>query len=319
MALTAQAQALLEMVYRVGAPRFHELSVAQARHSFDKLQFVFGGEAEAVASTMEVPMVRADGSALLARLYRPLEAGSAQALPLVIYFHGGGWCVGSVQSHDALCRQLANRSGCAVLSVDYRLAPEHPFPAAVDDALFAVEWAWENASLLTVDPLRMALAGDSAGGTLSIVAALMCRNRGPVRLRFLCLIYPCTEIASNRPSRETYASGYFLDRESLAWFFERYLPGGNMDDWRASPLKAESFANLPPLLVVTAECDPLGDDGIALVERVRSDGGTVEHLGVEGMVHGFLTLGKWFPEAHDVVDRISERLRQRLTGAADIA
>ncbi|AYH42335.1 alpha/beta hydrolase [Azoarcus sp. DN11] len=317
MALTAQAQALLEMVYRVGAPRFHELSVAQARHSFDKLQFVFGGEPEAVASTMEVPMARPDGTALLARLYRPIAADPSQVLPVVIYFHGGGWCVGSVQSHDVLCRQLANRSGCAVLSVDYRLAPEHPFPAAVEDAVFAVEWARENASRLRVDPLRMALAGDSAGGTLSIVAALMQRDRGADPLRFLCLIYPCTEIVSSRLSREIYGSGYFLDRESLVWFFERYLPGGNTDDWQASPLKAESFRNLPPMLVVTAECDPLHDDGVALVERVRSDGGRVEHLEVEGMVHGFLALGTWFPEAHDAVERISGRLRQGLGEGTD--
>lgn len=317
MALTAQAQALLEMIYRVGAPRFHDLSVVQARHSFDKLQFVFGGEAEAVASTVEVPMVRGDGSVLLARLYRPLEAVADQVLPVLIYFHGGGWCVGSVQTHDVLCRRLANRSGCAVLSVDYRLAPECPFPAAVDDALFAIEWAWENASLLALDPLRIGLAGDSAGGTLAIVAALMHRDRGIVPLHYLCLIYPCTDIVSNRPSREIFASGYFLDRESLAWFFERYLPGGDAGDWRASPMKADSLVDLPPMLVVTAECDPLSDDGVAFVERVRSEGGIVEHFGVEGMVHGFITLGKLFPEAQDVVDQISMRARRRLKGACD--
>ena len=312
MALTDQAQALLDMVYRVGAPRFHELTVAQARHSFEKLQFVFGGDPEAVASTLEVPMARPDGSVLLGRLYRPREAGPAEALPLLIYFHGGGWCVGSVQSHDTLCRQLANRAGCAVLSVDYRLAPEHPFPAAVDDALFAVEWARANADQLTVDRDRLGLGGDSAGGTLSLVTALMLRDRGTAALRFLCLIYPCTEIESSRPSREAFASGYFLDRESLAWFFERYLPGGEADDWRASPMKAKSLAGVPPMLVVTAECDPLSDDCLAFVDRARSEGVTVEHLGVQGMVHGFVTLGKWFPEAHEVVDLISMQIRQRL-------
>lgn len=317
MALTDQAQALLDMVYRVGAPRFHELTVAQARHSFEKLQFVFGGDPEAVASTLEVPMARPDGSVLLGRLYRPREAGPAEALPLLIYFHGGGWCVGSVQSHDTLCRQLANRAGCAVLSVDYRLAPEHPFPAAVEDALFAVEWARANADQLTVDRDRFGLGGDSAGGTLSLVTALMLRDRGTAALRFLCLIYPCTEIESSRPSREAFASGYFLDRESLAWFFERYLPGGEADDWRASPMKAKSLAGLPPMLVVTAECDPLSDDCIAFVDRVCSEGGTVEHFGVQGVVHGFVTLGKWFPEAHEVVDLISMQIRQRLRPGVD--
>lgn len=317
MALTDQAQALLDMVYRVGAPRFHELTVAQARHSFEKMQFVFGGEPEAVASRQEVPMTRPDGSALLGRLYRPREADPGEALPLLIYYHGGGWCVGSVQSHDTLCRQIANRAGCAVLSVDYRLAPEHPFPAAVEDALFAVEWARANADQLTVDRERFGLGGDSAGGTLSLVTALTLRDRGTAALRFLCLIYPCTEIESSRPSREAFASGYLLDRESLVWFFERYLPAGEVDDWRASPMKAKSLAGLPPMLVVTAECDPLSDDCIALVDRVRYEGVTVEHLGVQGMVHGFVTLGKWFPEAHEVVDLISMRIRQRLKAGAD--
>ena len=319
MALTDQAQALLDMVYRVGAPRFHELTVAQARHSFEKLQFVFGGEPEAVASTLEVPMARPDGSALLARLYRPLEADPAEALPLLIYFHGGGWCVGSVQSHDSLCRQLANRAGCAVLSVDYRLAPEHPFPAAVEDALFAVEWARANAEQLLVDPGRFGLGGDSAGGNLSLVTALMLRDRATVALRVLCLIYPCTEIESSRPSRALFSSGYFLDRESLVWFFERYLPGGQANDWRASPMKARWLGDLPPMLLVTAECDPLTDDSVAFADRVRAEGGSVEHLSVDGMVHGFVTLGKWFPEASQVVNRIAVHLRQRLTPTVDAA
>ncbi|WP_407278414.1 alpha/beta hydrolase [Aromatoleum evansii] len=309
MALTDQAQALLDMVYRVGAPRFHELTVEQARHSFEKLQFVFGGEPEAVASTLDLPMSRPDGSVLIARLYRPLEAGPTDVLPLLIYYHGGGWCVGSVQSHDSLCRRIANRAGCAVLSVDYRLAPEHPFPAAMEDTLFAVEWAQANADALALDPGRFGLGGDSAGGNLSLVAALMLRDMRPGALRCLCLIYPCTEIESSRPSRESYASGYFLDRESLSWFFERYLPDGGAHDWRVSPMQAASLAGLPPTIVVTAECDPLRDDGIAMVERARSEGVAAHHIDVPGMVHGFVTLGKWFPEANEVVDRISLQLR----------
>ncbi|NMF91660.1 alpha/beta hydrolase [Aromatoleum petrolei] len=312
MPLSDQAQALLDMVYRVGAPRFHELSVAQARHSFEKLQFVFGGEPEAVASTLDVPLSRTDGSALIARLYRPLDAAPTEVLPLLIYFHGGGWCVGSVQSHDALCRRMVNRTGCAVLSVDYRLAPEHPFPAAVEDALFATEWALTHAQEFAFDPARLGLGGDSAGGNLALVTALRLRDRGAPALRCLCLIYPCTEIESSRPSREAYASGYFLDRESLSWFFERYLPDGDTSDWRVSPMRAHSLADLPPTIVVTAECDPLRDDGIAFVERARSEGVPAEHVDVAGMVHGFVTLGKWFPEANEVVDLISRKLRGHL-------
>jgi len=316
MALSAQAKALLDMVYRVGAPRFHELTVAQARHSFHKLQFAFGAASQPVVSTTEVPMARDDGSALLARLYRPLTAAVDDVLPLVIYFHGGGWCIGDVASYDSLCRQVANASACAVLSVEYRLAPEHPFPAAIEDALFAAEWAWENAALLGMDPDRIALAGDSAGGNLAIVTALLARDRGSVPIRYMALIYPSTEMQSTRASRELFGQGYFLDRESLVWFVERYLPLGGVDDWRASPMRVESLAGLPPVLLVTAECDPLTDDCLAFAERVRLEGGAVEHLGVEGMVHGFITLGKLFPEAEGVVAHISRRLQDALNGNA---
>ncbi|MBC9071261.1 alpha/beta hydrolase [Thauera sp. CAU 1555] len=312
MPLSPQARALLDMVYRVGAPRFHDLSVAQARHSFQKLQFAFRPEAPAVASVTEVPVPRPDGSVLLARLYRPLSAGPDEVLGLLVYFHGGGWCVGDVESYDVLCRELANGAGCAVLSVDYRLAPEHPFPAAVNDARLAFDWAAEHAGLLGIDPQRIALGGDSAGGNLSIVTALALRDADGCQPCFLLLVYPSTEILSERPSRQTYGDGYFLDRESLQWFFERYLPGGETEDWRASPMRAASLAGLPPMLLVTAECDPLTDDCLAFAERVRAEGGELTHLPVAGMVHGFLTLGKFFPEARDTVAAAAAALRRVL-------
>ena len=300
------------MVYRVGAPRFHELTLAQARHSFQKLQFAFGAEPQSVASVTDVPIPRADGTALLARLYRPVSAGANESLPVVIYFHGGGWCIGDVGSHDSLCRQLSNLSRCAVLSVDYRLAPEHPFPAAVEDALFATEWARDNAGLLDLDADRIALAGDSAGGNLAVVAALFARDRKTVAIRFLVLIYPSTEMLSARASRDLFGLGFLLDRESLVWFYKRYLPKGEVNDWRASPMRAESLADLPPMLLVTAECDPLTDDCLAFAERVRREGGEVEHLGVAGMVHGFVTLGKLFPEAGAILAEVSRRLERVL-------
>lgn len=315
MPLSFEAKALLDMVYRVGAPRFHELSTDQARHSFRKLQFAFRADAPPVASVTDVPLTRPDGTVLLGRLYRPLDSRPDEELPLIVYFHGGGWCVGDVDSYDVLCRQLANGSRCSVLSVEYRLAPESPFPAAVEDAIFCTEWAARSHGLLGIDPGRIALTGDSAGGNLCIVTALAARESRAVSIRFIVLIYPSTEIFSSRSSRKEFGRGYLLDSESLEWFYARYLRHGDAYEWRASPMLAESFSGLPPMLLVTAECDPLRDDGVAFAERVREEGGSVEHLAVPGVVHGFLTLGKFFPEAREVLQQITARLEKVLHGS----
>lgn len=308
MSLTSDSRALLEMAYRIGAPRFHELSVDQARRSSQKLHFAFRPDAPAVAAVTEVQM-----GALPARHYRPLGQPEDARLPLTLFFHGGGFCVGDVASYDVFCRELANAANCAVLSVDYRLAPEHPFPAAVDDANFAFAWAVGHAAQLGIDPQRIALAGDSAGGNLALVAALTQRDQpaaaGGVQPCFLGLIYPCTEIHSQRPSRLDYAQGYFLDLETMDWFFERYLPQGGAEDWRASPMRASSLANLPPMWVLGAEYDPLVDDCRAFAERVRAEGGAVEYCEVAGVLHGFLTLGKRFPEAGRSVALFAQTLR----------
>lgn len=311
MALDPQAKALLDMVYRVGAPRFHEQDVHQARHSFEKLQFALRPEAPAVASVSDVPIPRLhvrDG-VIMARLYRPLAATPDAVLPVVFYFHGGGWCVGNIPSYDVLCRELANHSGCAVLSVDYCLAPEHPFPGAVDDALRAVTWSLANAALLGIDAARFALAGDSAGGTLSTVTALQLRNAGGPQASLQVLIYPCTDILSQRPSRRTYANGYFLDTESLAWFFEKYLPEmEDWSDWRASPILAKRFDGLPPATFIIAGCDPLSDDCRAYAESLREAGVAVTVHEFEGMVHGFFTLGKFFRQAGEAVELTGKAL-----------
>jgi len=312
MALDTQAKALLSMVYRVGAPRFHELNIHQARRSFEKLQGAFGGAAEAVASVTEVPIpgVHSRDGAIMARLYRPLETASDAILPVTFYFHGGGWCIGDLAGYDALCRKLANLSGAAVMSVDYRLAPEHPFPAAVEDAWQAVAWSLANASLLGLDATRFALAGDSAGGTLGTVTALHLRQHNGPQAALQLLVYPCTDILSQRPSRRAYANGYFLDTDSLAWFFERYLP--NQDDWadwRASPLRADCFDGLPPATFIIAGCDPLADDCKAYAEALGAAGVPVTVHEFEGMVHGFFTLGKLFEEhAGDAITRAGKAL-----------
>ena len=315
MALDPKAQAMLDMVYRVGAPRFHELGVHQARRSFEKLQFALRPDLPAVASVTDVPIpgVHARDGVIMARLYRPLDAAPDAILPVTFYFHGGGWCVGDIPSYDALCRELTNLGGCAVLSVDYRLAPEHPFPGAVEDAQQAVAWTLANAALIGIDPARFALAGDSAGGTLSAVTALQMRNDGAPQAALQLLIYPCTDILSQRPSRRTYANGYFLDTDSLAWFFEKYLPNqADWSDWRASPLLAGRFDRLPPAAFIVAGCDPLTDDCKAYAEALGNAGVPVTVHEFDGMVHGFITLGKMFPQAVTAVEKAGSALRAAL-------
>lgn len=283
--------------------------MGHARRSFSKLQYAFRANAPAVASIVDVPMSARGRTPVLGRLYRPLDSSPLELLPLLVYLHGGGWCIGDIEAYDVLCREFCNAGRCAVLSVDYRLAPEHPFPCAVEDADFAWRWALAHAGVLRVDPLRFALGGDSAGGNLAIVTALALRDAGMSQPRLLVLLYPCTEIRSARASRARFGEGYLLDRESLEWFFSHYLPEGGADDWRASPMRAASLAALPRMLLVTAEYDPLVDDCAAFSHRVREEGGVVEHIVVPGLIHGFMTLGKLFPEVAATVGRIGMQLR----------
>ncbi|MDR2689960.1 MAG: alpha/beta hydrolase [Azoarcus sp.] len=312
MALTEQARWLLSMIYRVGAPRFHEFSPEQARRSFLKLQRAFCGPAPELAAVENFFIPRGgDGDGMPVRLYRP-QSVAGERLPLCIFYHGGGWCVGDLDSHDVLCRQLAHLGACAVLAVGYRLAPEHPFPAAPDDAWLALEWVKAEGAKHGIDPQRLALCGDSAGGTLAIVTTLAMRDAGQPPPRLLLLIYPCTEIGAVRPSRQRYGHGHFLDGESLEWFFAHYQ--ANPFDWRASPMCASSLAGLPPVFLLAAECDPVVDEGAAFVDRVLAEGGEAERFVMPGMIHGFVCLRKVFPEADDAVIRLAASLKARLIG-----
>jgi acetyl esterase len=228
---------------------------------------------------------------------------------LLVFFHGGGWTVGDLDSYEPLCRTLANEARCAVLSVDYRLAPEHPFPAAVDDAYAATFWASEHAGMLGVDRARIAVGGDSAGGNLATVAAILARDRGGPALVFQLLIYPATDQGSERPSWQQFGRGYLLDLESVRYFQNKYLRHArDYDDWRASPLRRHDLTGLPPALVITAGFDPLLDDCVAYVQRLRAAGVDVEYCCYEGMVHGFFTLGKMFAAAGEAIQRAAGAL-----------
>ncbi len=235
----------------------------------------------------------ADG--VVGRLYRPAVGAS---LPLIVYFHGGGWVLGSVSASEATCRRLANASGCAVLSVEYRLAPEHKFPAAVEDAYAAIRWAAANARSLGCDSNRLAVAGESAGGNLAAAVALLARDAGAPRIVRQLLIYPVIDARAGYPSYAENRDGPVLTSVAMAWFVDHYLPGSaDRADPRVSPIAAASHTGLPPAMVITAEHDPLRDEGEAYGARLRAAGVAADVRRCDGMVHGFWGMAADVPRA----------------------
>jgi len=308
--LDPQAKALMDIIARAAAPAVHTLDVAKAREETRKMHIYFSPQAPAVASLRDMRIPSEEGEIQIpARLYRPLGSAPEEKLPLLVFFHGGGWTVGDLDSYDVLCRALANKARCAVISVDYRLAPEHPFPAAVDDAYAATLWAQQHAEELGVDAARIAVGGDSAGGNLATVAAILARDRGAPRIMFQLLVYPATDQCSERPSQRQFGRGYLLDLEAISYFQHKYLRHArDYHDWRASPLLRQDLAGLPPALIITAGFDPLLDDCVAYADHLRAAGVAVEHHCFEGMVHGFLTLGKMFTASGEAVDLAARAL-----------
>lgn len=311
MPLDPRSAAWLAMLHRIDAPRLHELPVEIARRSYYKLMFAYRGELEAVASAEDLQIPRRDfeGDALAARLYRPAASSPGQVLPVILWLHGGGWTLGDLAGYDAWCRALANSSGRAVLALEYRLAPEFRFPAGVDDAWFALRWLAREAGLLGLDPARIAVAGDSAGGTLAAVLALMARDAGGPAIDHQVLIYPACDMTQETVSAGKYGAGHFLECETMAWFAGQYF-GSEIEksDWRASPARAARHAAVAPALIINAECDPLADDGARYAELLRGAGVAVRHVAFAGMVHGFVTLFSLFEETRRALDEIATAL-----------
>jgi acetyl esterase len=255
-----------------------------------------------------VSELRSDGGVPL-RLYRPPSAG---VKPVLVYFHGGGWTIGDLETHDVLCRQLANASGCALLSVDYRLGPEHRFPAAADDALAATRWARREAAALGIDAARIAVGGDSAGGNLAAVVAIALRDAGEAAA-FQLLIYPATDMRALAPSHTANAQGYLLTADSVAYFRAQYIPDeAAWADWRASPLLAPDLSRLPPALVLTAGFDPLRDEGRQYADALSAAGNRVQYVCFERQIHGFVPMGRVLDEANTAVDLCAAALRRHL-------
>jgi acetyl esterase len=317
--LDPQARAVLERIARANLPPYSQLSPAAVRELYRETRGKLGAAPQEVAHVAELRAAGPAG-AIPIRLYRPLGSRAEERLPALVYFHGGGWTFGDLDTHDVVCRALANLVPCAVASVDYHLAPEHKFPAAVEDAVAATRWIAREAEALAVDPRRIAVGGDSAGGNLAAVVALTARDHGGPALAMQVLIYPATDMAADTPSHSEFADGYVLTRDAILWTRGNYLRSpDDVADWRASPLRAPDHSRLPPAYVVTCGFDPLRDEGHAYAERLRAAGVPVTYECFEGMVHGFVTMGGVIAAAPHALYRCAQGLRQAFTQVASPA
>jgi len=310
--LHPQARALLDFIEARGIPPTHTLSPAEARAFYRDRRAATQPEAPQVAQVRELKAEGPHGTVAV-RLYRPMGSTAGAALPVLVYFHGGGWVIGDLDTHDVLCRSLSNGSGCAVASVDYRMGPEHRFPAAVDDVLAATRWVHRQAASLGLDPGRLAVGGDSAGGNLAAVAAIAARDAGDLPIAFQLLIYPATDQRRGHPSHEANGQGYLLTRDTMAYFHDHYIDDGRHDlDWRASPLLHGDLSGLPRALVLTAGYDPLRDEGMAYAEALTAAGNRAAYVCFERQIHGFITMGKVLDEADTAIALCCAELRRAL-------
>ena len=307
--LDPQARSLLEAMQASGQRPLFTMPVPDARRARRRLLVVHPPRVQ--IAKVEDDLVPGPLGGIPLRWYRPSpEAG----LPVALYFHGGGWAVDDLDTHDHLCRRLASRSQAVVVSVAYRRGPEHPYPAAVEDAYAATQWVAAAGRERGADPARLAVAGDSAGGNLATVATLLCRDRRGPAVRFQALAYPVTDYwQAGRASYDQYAEGYTLSRDFMKWTFQQYLPDSfDRADPYLFPLRAADLSGLPAALIVTAEFDPLRDEGRAYAERLRAAGVAVEHVRFGDQMHGFLLQETTVDRAREAVDHFADALRQGL-------
>jgi acetyl esterase len=299
-----QVAALLERAAKSPLPPYYEVPAHVARRIYRDTRAVLAPKPPEVA---EARLVIAPGPVAL-RMYRPAGSKPDEALAALVYFHGGGWVIGDLDTHDVLCRQLANGARCAVYSVDYRMGPEHPFPAAVEDCYAATQFVAGRHA-------QVAVGGDSAGGNLATVVALLARDAGEPRLAHQLLIYPATDQRMQHPSIRRNGEGYLLTEKAMEYFQSLYLPNAaDRVDWRASPLLAKSLAGLPPAYVVTAGYDPLVDEGREYAERMAKEGVDVSYREFADMVHGFILFGGVLDTANEAVAQCCAKLRESFSG-----
>ena len=290
--LTPAMAGILDGVRRVNRPPFHAMTVAEARLAYVAATDVLELPRAPVSKIEDFSIPAMDGMALRARLY----AASSDKLPVLLYLHGGGFTIGNFETHDSLCRQLARRSGAAVVALEYRLAPEHRFPIAVLDAWAAMHWLADAGQTLGLDNSRLAVGGDSAGGTLAAVCAIHARDQG-LKLRLQLLITPGTAAYADSASQRRFSSGFLLEAAGIEWFFKHYIDHPQRMDWRFAPLLADSVDGVAPACVLLAECDPLVDEGVDYADKLRAAQVPVALEIFRGVTHDFIKMGRVLDEA----------------------
>lgn len=311
--LDPQAQDLLDVIDAAGLAPIHTLSVEEARERM-RATLIASTESLARMDVRDV-VLASPGGDLGLRLYRPCEG----ALPAALFLHGGGWTLNDLDTHDDLCRRLADRSGWVLASLDYRRAPEHRHPAALDDAYHAYRWLWDNAGLIGCDPTHRAIVGESSGGTIAASLTLLLRDGGAPMPTYQALAYPLLDGFGHWPSRGEHNSGYILDIEQLRWYLDNYMSAQcDPTDPYLFPILSKDLSGLPSTLVMTAEFDPLRDEGMAYARRLEQAGVTVEHLHADDQMHGFLLLSRAVDRAGQLVTHLADALASHRAGGRSV-
>ena len=306
--LDPDAVAVYKAFQEAGRPAYETLTPPEAREYYMQARLVANPEPPELLSA-EPLAIPAPHGRIPARIYTPKKLRKADGLaPGLVFFHGGGWVIGNLETHDVVCRKLAHEGEMIVMSVDYRLAPEHRFPAAVEDAVTATKWVAANATGLGIDASRLVVGGDSAGGNLAAVVSLHARENGP-KLAGQLLVYPATDFSRKHPSHSEPETSILLTHTVVTWFMNNYLGDADINDWRASPARARTLADLPPAYVLTAGADPLRDEGDEYAARLKEAGVAVTYRHFPGQFHGFFTMGKLLNQANIAVGEIATWLK----------
>ncbi len=311
MPLDPRAKRLLDIVAIGRAPMAAELSAPKMREAIRQL--ARDTDVTDAIDSIQNRTIPGPSGDMAIRVYSP--ARDRESLPgALVYFHGGMMVFSDLDTHDGVCRMLANASGCRVVSVDYRLAPEHPFPAAIDDAMAATQWVFDHATELNADRGRIGVAGDSAGGTLASVVCQLARAAGEPRIALQVLLCPVTDLGAESASRREFASGYFIDRAVLEWAKAQYCPPGtNLEDPRISPIRADSFSGLPPAIIHTAQYDPVRDEGAAYAQALERAGVSVRYVCHSGMIHHFYCMGRIISHARTAIGDLGAEIAAMLS------